>query len=468
MLLRIYNAIVFNNITISQGFIPAFDNNKRHSLRAGIGIKLLNCADDYLRGLKKQINLIKQVGIRGAKSQQERIDNGKAYSDIGSFPTHHQKMILIDHQDEDNAVGFVQGFNLVKQYFDTPNHPYHDGINDDMDYVQDVGVELRGQILEDLYHNFKQRWELDTKGNATTTAVASLEEPIFFKTQGNHICQIIRTWRNGNEANIHDFYESSFDKINEFIYVEDQYFRMPEFAQMIKIRASEIKNNGCNKKDRLYLFVITNPNEEAAGESNVRDAMLKELSQGHLNADQDGYKKSQSNQEKLAKIAQGMQDQGVMVHICRLMTSKLIEKHQEGCRSTTICKYRSIYTHSKLTIFDNAYLTLGSANWNHRSMFTDSELNVVVQKARDDNKVQDFREKLWGEHTNREWTKAKKDGDPTKPKDWYEQWTELLSKNFKNYVKQKPLLMNLFPYYEDLNKLTSPFDPISRIKNTSG
>jgi hypothetical protein len=40
--------------------------------------------------------------------------------------------------------------------------------------------------------------------------------------------------------------------------------------------------------------------------------------------------------------------------------------------------YRSIYVHAKVTIVDDAWLTLGSANLNNRGMRDDTEMNVAI------------------------------------------------------------------------------------------
>ncbi|KAK1935163.1 Phospholipase D alpha 1 [Phytophthora citrophthora] len=39
---------------------------------------------------------------------------------------------------------------------------------------------------------------------------------------------------------------------------------------------------------------------------------------------------------------------------------------------------RDIYVHSKLLIVDDVYLSMGSANWNRRSMTSDSEIAASI------------------------------------------------------------------------------------------
>jgi phosphatidylserine/phosphatidylglycerophosphate/cardiolipin synthase-like enzyme len=43
------------------------------------------------------------------------------------YPTHHQKMILIDYETPARAVGYVMGHNSTTDFWDTVNHRFHDG-----------------------------------------------------------------------------------------------------------------------------------------------------------------------------------------------------------------------------------------------------------------------------------------------------------------------------------------------------
>ncbi|MCF6364456.1 MAG: hypothetical protein L3J88_14160 [Gammaproteobacteria bacterium] len=69
--------------------------------------------------------------------------------------------------------------------------------------------------------------------------------------------------------------------------------------------------------------------------------------------------------EAQKKIKQQMEKSGVMVHICRLRNSQVNPTEKPGGHSGRHwdpVHYGDTYVHSKLTIFDDAYLTLGSAN----------------------------------------------------------------------------------------------------------
>lgn len=122
------------------------------------------------------------------------------------YATHHQKMLLIDYEIPQAAVGYVMGHNSVTDYWDTPDHPFRSARREtffraDPESVaesleefgkpraiythgperyaamkraayeqfrqrhgytakpyQDVSTRLRGPILYDLNHNFCQGW----------------------------------------------------------------------------------------------------------------------------------------------------------------------------------------------------------------------------------------------------------------------------------------------------------------------
>lgn len=119
------------------------------------------------------------------------------------FPTHHQKMLLIDYEVPAKAVGYVMGHNSITDFWDTEAHVYQDPLRETfyredpasimsalyhsaglpeverkskqselkknlkrISYVtkpyQDVSARVRGPILCDLNHNFCEGWSEST------------------------------------------------------------------------------------------------------------------------------------------------------------------------------------------------------------------------------------------------------------------------------------------------------------------
>lgn len=371
---------------------------------------------------------------------------------VGWFPTHHQKVILIDHRKSSKANGFVQGFNLFPTYFDKASHPYRE-----KPHNQDVGLHLRGSCLIDLFHNFKESWNkaLDDhpyvwkeRGGCESIIESSPEiAPITFIRTYN--AQILRTWTLGNENKIFDFIKNAIPRLNQFIYIEDQYFRKLEFADALVKCGKEIQKRSGEQK-LLYVFVVLTPNERAKGESKNRLHMVEILGRPDVNANKQTFNEHQTD-EYYKVLQENMRKKGVMVHICQLRasgTKKWFFQEKPD--------YPNIYVHSKLSIYDDAYLLLGSANWNRRSMNQDSELDIAVQchdGLCSDGLGRKFRQELWLNHLNGYWQPMDKKGNPTMPANWYKQWQNLLLRNWKLYIKEEPLIMNLFPYYENIRML---------------
>ncbi|GMF27469.1 unnamed protein product [Phytophthora fragariaefolia] len=60
------------------------------------------------------------------------------------------------------------------------------------------------------------------------------------------------------------------------------------------------------------------------------------------------------------------------------MVEPIRSKYPNKLKLYTTKVDRKIYIHSKIMIIDDVFLTIGSANWNRRSMTSDSELNADV------------------------------------------------------------------------------------------
>lgn len=142
----------------------------------------------------------------------EEVPSGAAAQGTARFPTHHQKMVLIDYENPAKAVGYVMGHNSITDFWDTAAHIFQDPrretfYRDDplsfkegpaLDHgagaylgayrpseaeletkqralesylkrnayvakpYQDVSSRVRGPVLYDLNHNFCQAWSEST------------------------------------------------------------------------------------------------------------------------------------------------------------------------------------------------------------------------------------------------------------------------------------------------------------------
>lgn len=143
----------------------------------------------------------------------EDVPSSAAAQGTARFPTHHQKMLLVDYEQPARAVGYVMGHNSITDFWDTAAHIYRDPRretfyrDDPMSFnagptldhgagaylgtayrpseaeletkrraleaalkrnayvakpYQDVSARVRGPVLYDLNHNFCQAWSEST------------------------------------------------------------------------------------------------------------------------------------------------------------------------------------------------------------------------------------------------------------------------------------------------------------------
>ncbi len=100
---------------------------------------------------------------RASIASDRYMDQGispKARSFLSTFPSHHQKMVLIDHENADQAVGFVMGHNMLDWYWDTNEHRMKGRPQDPSKGAnapqprQDFTSLLTGPMQADLYDKF--------------------------------------------------------------------------------------------------------------------------------------------------------------------------------------------------------------------------------------------------------------------------------------------------------------------------
>lgn len=169
--------------------------------------------------------------------------SGETY-DIGAkgwagtiYPTHHQKMILIDYELPASTVGYVMGHNSTTDFWDTPSHRFCDPLREtlfnedpagmisqldgpideatEIYYAhvmpgakpplsrkqqrideffaqhaftakpyQDVSLRVRGPIVFDLNHNFCEGWSESRPANASLKLALWMTKPIARLTPG--------------------------------------------------------------------------------------------------------------------------------------------------------------------------------------------------------------------------------------------------------------------------------------------
>ncbi|WP_414914302.1 phospholipase D-like domain-containing protein, partial [Pseudomonas sp. IT-P258] len=373
--------------------------------------------------------------------------------------THHQKTVLVDYELPDRAVGFVMGHNMLDEYWDTNDHL---AVNRDKDTKpapnkgprgdtprQDISSQVSGPILEHLYHNFASAWRKETGEDLLDLRQAKEIGPQqqCAPQATRQIAQILRTQAQEGKRDIEKLYLQAVNNATQFIYIENQYFRWPPLAELIKAVAAGQTKAGRDPAIHgpLHLFVITNASEGGIGSGTVNtQRMLESLGRGHTMPAITKLRRIEQAKADAAALETSLGErleQHALITLTKLTDAlggtDLSDKAKEAQRSKNrdndwrktalqsqieaieketfaqlpelsglkvhVCSlvapdspagkpWMPVYIHSKLMIVDDVFTTHGSANINTRSMQVDSELNIAHEWA---SVTQAMRRRLW-------------------------------------------------------------------------
>jgi phosphatidylserine/phosphatidylglycerophosphate/cardiolipin synthase-like enzyme len=295
----------------------------------------------------------------------------------GSF---HQKTMVIDRR-----VAYCGGFNLRQNDWDTQAHRLddprrnpHETSGDDRRRPlaaypprHDVAVRVEGPLVADVHDNFVQYWNSSVAkaqlgvrsmvgrvaaritGQGPVDRVAPMDdEPAGHAAA---VAQLVRTdpQRRPREQAIYDMLLRAIRNAHRFIYIENQYFRSRPIAQAL-VRALRLH-------PALQLVVVTNhidpPWRIAHGGAYFTARMQRRL-------------------------------RTVRPDFC------LYELLACGLVNGAV-HYQPIELHAKVMVVDDEWATVGSANLNERSIWSDPEANVAVENEAF---ATDLRCRLMAEH----------------------------------------------------------------------
>ncbi len=363
-------------------------------------------------------------------------------STLSGYPSHHQKMVLVDHENPKLAVGFVMGHNMLDAYWDTNTHsmkgrPHKPDVGPNgIAPREDFSSRVTGPIIGDVFLNFAQAWKRET---GEVLPVPNFTNYPLTPMGDDHPvqAQILRTQPQHGRFDIRDAYLQAIGNATQCIYIENQYFRWPPLAEKIKEAAAKQTAWGRKPEEHgaLYLFAITNSSDDGMGVGTINtyrmldslgradaipavaqneraDALDKKL---RANATQlyqvsreggpNGLGKHQQEYDKLraerkqllqekSQLVEGKPQEivkpedrpGLKVHVCTIVAPDTPAGQS----------WVETYVHAKLMIIDDTFMTLGSANINTRSMESDSELNIAHHRPEIS---QPARQELWDLHT---------------------------------------------------------------------
>ena len=425
--------------------------------------------------------------------------------------SHHQKMVLIDYENAQKAVGFVMEHNMIDNYWDRSTHIYGDlkagNIGKNVNTpLQDVSSIVTGQVLWDLNYNFCQSWDrngfFDNRGNYDSSENLTKDRSEIQRTQfkpnpdlGNNgtvmNAQIVRTFDSPRVKDIMKVYLKNIKQTTSYLYTENQYFRWPVLVEEF-LAHWKIMRQG--RPGPIHWFAVTNSSDDGIGDgtfntnsmlkllgrqdvmpnvaknvrleeleaerkrissTNIRgtlgvpapldkttEARLKKLNEqiaAHKKAVEDAERKIEKKEDVpepeedrqfTQKLGYELEDTpGIKAHICTLVADNA---------------WQEVYVHSKVTIMDDTFTIISSANLNTRSMEKDSELGIILQTGE---VARDLRKRLWSLHTKKN-AAANPDGmhDYNVAKQVFAVWKVLLDDNRK--AKKEKSSKPLYPLHQ--------------------
>ncbi|WP_459734107.1 phospholipase D-like domain-containing protein, partial [Pseudomonas sp. MHK4] len=196
----------------------------------------------------------------------------------------------VDYELPDRAIGFVMGHNMLDEYWDTDRHtalnrsrnskprPDHGPRGDTP--RQDISSQVSGPILEHLHHNFASAWRKETGEDLLASRQAKQVGPQLQCLPGatRQLAQLLRTQPQEGKRDIEKLYLQAVNNATQFIYIENQYFRWPPLANLIKDVAASQARAGRDPVEHgsLHLFVVTNDTEQGLGPGAVNTQRMLE------------------------------------------------------------------------------------------------------------------------------------------------------------------------------------------------
>jgi phosphatidylserine/phosphatidylglycerophosphate/cardiolipin synthase-like enzyme len=277
---------------------------------------------------------------------------------------HHQKFMVVRYADYMTA--FCGGVDIIpgmtpKQWvmMKTPWFGWHD-----------MQVQIEGPITRDIEKEFVLRWNRERGASRraslngwapheplSLTPLSKAEQiPGVYRTamqmlrtvsesKGNTIDKGFAVTRRDD---VRQAYKHGIACANQFLYMENQYFRSTELADWIVARGGE-------RRDLIVIIVVVH--SSLAEQDDGKNALT----------DHGFFLQFQT----FDKIVKGLGADRV----------RFYEMHKR-------------YVHSKLIVADDYWWCVGSANVNPRGFGLDSELNVQIRESEPE-VLSGFRRKLW-------------------------------------------------------------------------
>lgn len=318
--------------------------------------------------------------------------------------SHHQKICIVD-----GRIGYLGGLDIQKSRYDDRKHRRGFGWHD-------IHSRIEGTVVNDLERNFCSRWNREVKEFISFVnhvnqfhklqiprKPISLTYPEFIfekkqkhSTKGtikkNEIAQLHRTISKDHmifikpktiRNDISEGYEKVIESAKSYIYIENQYLRLPSMADWIIDRYKDLHS--------LQVIIVLPLIPEEA-----------------------------KKKGKIDKVTQ---------HGIFLQSEVINRLTNELDSNIGLFSMGSIYVHSKLLIVDDIYCNISTANLNPRSFEIDTEASIAWYNPTE---VRKFRLDLWKELL----------GNPNgmvnwKPEKFLHHWNSIAKNNSKKQFKKR-------------------------------
>jgi phosphatidylserine/phosphatidylglycerophosphate/cardiolipin synthase-like enzyme len=272
----------------------------------------------------------------------------------------HQKFMTMDQE-----VAYIGGMNVKTTDWDTHQHEIFEArrmtfdasledrlaVEDKLavsDFAprKDYMVRVEGPSAADAVDVFKQRWDLQLASGVENAGLASefssATVPLPFA--GGVQAQVVTTMPEPfNQTSIADTLLRAISQADDYIYIEDQYFRSPILADAIVDRMLA--------NDNVVLIVVTSPVDEWTDPGCWHTHLQHELLEG-LFADR--------------------------YALFQLQSFDTVDTECSFCIDETEATFQPMNMHSKLVIVDDIYLQIGSCNHNNRGLLYEGEAALAV------------------------------------------------------------------------------------------
>lgn len=435
---------------------------------------------------------------RSVESQSNQYEDKElpenAKSTLRLFPSHHQKTVLIDYEVPHKAVGFVMEHNMLDNYWDDNSHisgkvsAPNQGKNVDTP-LQDVSSIVSGEVLWYINRNFCQSWDkVSSEKLGEKRKALTFDKYPFNKSAGGTplMAQILRTYDKPDIEDIKKIYLQNIKRVTSYIYTENQYFRWPPLAEAFIKHWQNLRSKGRPANMPIHWFVVTNSSDDGLGKGTyTTNKMLEKLgrqdvmpnvalthtdriefleaSLGNNHAQGQGsastiakWKRELAELKESQKQRSGTRERSYTKNAEEVRDKEIVKKLKKElgvkvhvCTLTASNAWKEVYIHSKVSIIDDVFTVISSANLNTRSMQVDTELGIFTENGAVARKL---RKDLWKLHT-RDLNKANNAAgkfdnvanpeamnDPNIAKNAFKRWGELIKINQDRIKEGKPPL----------------------------